>query len=257
MRSGSTKPGRLSGWVIRIGFLVLLVLLWHLATARWGVSRILLPAPGAVFAQLVEVMRTGDYVEDLKVTLGEVLVAFTTAAACGLVLGYLVSRSAYLVRVFEPLFSGIYAIPAILFFPLFVLIFGLGPASKIAIGITISFFPVVLSTISGFGTVDKALIIAARSMGASGYRLFRWVLLPAAFPVVLTGLRMGFILALLAILGGEIIASLSGLGHRIVTYSETMETAHMFAYIAFVVAIAVALNALVGSLAARARRGEP
>ena len=132
--------------------------------------------------------------------------------------------------------------------------FGLGPASKIALGATISFFPVVLATVAGFGYVERIYVVAARSMGASGFQLFRWVLLPAALPVILTGLRMGFIVALLSILGSETIASLAGLGHRIVHLAEAMETARMFAYIAFAVAIAALLNFVVTLIEARGRR---
>jgi ABC-type nitrate/sulfonate/bicarbonate transport system permease component len=176
------------------------------------------------------------------------------AMAGGTIVGYVISRSRYLVRVFEPLLSGIYAIPLILFLPLYVLFFGLGPASKIALGATIAFFPIVLNTVAGFGQVERTFIVAARAMGASDYQLFRYVLLPGALPVILSGLRMGFTVALLAIIGGETIASLAGLGHRIVQLAEGMETARMFAYIAFVVAIAVILNAVVSALEARGRR---
>ena len=98
---------------------------------------------------------------------------------------------------FEPLLAGVYSVPIILFLPLFVLFFGLGPGSKIAIGTTISFFPIVLNTIAGFGYVDRIFITAARSMGASDLQMFRYVLLPAALPVILTGLRIGFTVALL------------------------------------------------------------
>ena len=160
----------------------------------------------------------------------------------GITLGYLISRSQYSIRVFEPLFAGIYSVPIILFLPLYVLFFGLGPASKIALGATISFFPIVLNTIAGFGYVDRIFVTAARSMGASDYQMFRHVLLPAALPVILTGMRIGFTVALLSILGSETIASLAGLGHRIVHLAEGMETARMFAYIVFVVVIAVILN---------------
>jgi ABC-type nitrate/sulfonate/bicarbonate transport system permease component len=91
-------------------------------------------------------------------------------------------------------------------------------------------------------------------MGASDYQLFRYVLLPAALPVILTGLRMGFTVALLSIIGSETIASLAGLGHRIVHLAEAMEMARMFAYIAFVVVIAMLLNTAVSTLEARGRR---
>jgi ABC-type nitrate/sulfonate/bicarbonate transport system permease component len=145
-------------------------------------------------------------------------------------------------------------VPIILFLPLYVLFFGLGPASKIALGTTISFFPIVLSTIAGFSNVDRTLVTAARSMGASDYQLFRYVLVPAALPVILTGLRMGFTVAMLSILGSETIASLAGLGHHIVQLAENMEMARMFAYIAFVVVMVAILNAIVSYLEARGRR---
>ena len=81
----------------------------------------------------------------------------------------------------------------------------------------------------------------------------RHVLLPAALPIILTGMRMGFTIALLSIIGSETIASLAGLGHRIAYLAEAMEMAPMFAYIAFVVAIAAILNALVSALEARGK----
>ena len=249
-------PRTRDAWLSRLvqaAFLAGLILLWYLATTRWGVNRLLLPNPVAVLGDLVEILRTGAYVDDLMTTLGELAAAFSVAVAGGLTTGYLISRSAYLTKVFEPLFAGIYAIPIILFLPLFVLFFGLGPASKIAIGATISFFPITLSTIAGFSGVDRLYVTAARSMGASDAHLFRFVLLPAALPVILTGLRMGFTVALLSIIGSETLASLGGLGHRIVTLAESMEMAPMFAYIVFVIAIASVLNAIVSTLEARGR----
>src|SRR6185437_76466 len=109
---------------------------------------------------------------DLRVTLTELAAAFAIAATSGVTIGYLVSRSQYLIRVFEPLFAGVYSVPIILFLPLYVLFFGLGPASKIALGTSISFFPIVLNTIAGFGYVDKIFVTAARSMGASDVQMF-------------------------------------------------------------------------------------
>ena len=240
--------------VVQIGFLIALIVWWHLATTAWGVSAILLPKPVAVFHELMGELKAGRFLGDLRVTLLELVIAFTVSALSGTLTGYLVSRSQYWMRVFDPLFAGIYAIPAILFFPLYVLFFGLGPPSKIAMGITISFFPIALNTMAGFGNVEKTFIVAARSMGCSEYQLFRWVLLPAAAPVIVTGLRMGFILAFLSILGSETIASLSGLGHRIVTFAEGMDTAKMYAYIAFAVMIAALLNMIVSFFERRARR---
>jgi ABC-type nitrate/sulfonate/bicarbonate transport system permease component len=239
---------------VQLGFLVGLLALWYLATNRWGVNRLLLPNPISVWHQLIDVLRSGEFWPDLRVTLGELAVAFTLSMTFGLVIGYFVSRTRYAIRVFDPLFAGIYSIPIILFLPLYVLFFGLGMESKIALGTTISFFPIVLSTIAGFGNVDRTLVTAARSMGASDLQLFRHVLVPAALPVILSGLRMGFTIALLSIIGSETIASLAGLGHHIVQLAEGMDMARMFAYIAFVVVIAALLNGVVSTLEARGRR---
>lgn len=245
---------RLASRTVQVGFLAGLLALWYFATARWGVSHLLLPNPVTVWHEFVNVVSTGEFWPDLQVTLSELAVAFVISSIAGISIGYLVSRSQYLIRVFEPLLSGIYSIPIILFLPLYVLFFGLGPSSKIALGATISFFPIVLNTIAGFGYVDRIFITAARSMGASDYQMFRYVLLPAALPVILTGLRIGFTIALLSILGSETIASLAGLGHKIVQLAEAMEMARMFAYIVFVVMIAAFLNIAVTTLERRARR---
>ena len=254
MSARRDRRDKIASLSVQVGFLLALVALWYLGTAYWGISRILLPNPVNVWAELKDILASGEYLPDLRVTLTELAVAFTISCTAGVTLGFLISRSPYLIKVFEPLLAGFYSVPVILFLPLYVLFFGLGPGSKIALGTTISFFPIVLNTIAGFGYVDKIFITAARSMGASDFQMFRYVLLPAAFPVILTGLRMGFTVALLSILGSETIASLAGLGHRIVHLAEAMETARMFAYIAFVVVIAALLNTAVSTLERRAKR---
>ena len=254
--NGRAAPGgsRWASRAVQALFLIVLIAVWYFETASGRISPILLPPPGAVASELFDVLRTGEFIDDLLVTLAELAVAFTISTLLGVLLGYLISRSPYLIKVFEPLLAGAYAVPIILFLPLYVLLFGLGMPSKFALGATISFFPIVLNTIAGFGYVEQIFITSARSMGASDYQLFRYVLLPAAFPVILTGLRMGFTVALLSILGSETIASLAGLGHRIVHLSESMDMARMFAYITFAVAIAAFLNAVVSSLEQKGKR---
>lgn len=255
--AGSGRPRNrdaLASRAVQVSFLAALIALWYLAATRWGVNRLLLPDPGAVAENLLDILQSGEFIEDLTTTLGELAVAFGISVTAGVTLGYAISRSGYAIAVFDPLFAALYSIPIILFLPLFVLFFGLGPASKIAIGASISFFPIVINTIAGFGHVDRLFVTAARSMGASDYHLFRYVLLPAALPVIITGLRMGFTVALLSIIGSETLASLAGLGHRIVQLAESMEMARMFAYIVFVIAIAAILNAAISALEAQWRR---
>ncbi len=252
---GADAPAsRIARWSARVTqatFVAGLLALWFLASNRGGVNPLLLPRPLMVFEELSDILRSGEFWPDLLLTLGELAAAFAISGALGLLTGFLVSLSPALVRVFEPLIAGVYAVPIILFLPLYVLFFGLGAPSKIALGATISFFPVALNTIAGFVSVDPLCVTAARSMGASPAMLVRYVLVPGAFPVILSGLRMGFTVALLSIIGSETIASLAGLGHRIVNLAEAMEMARMFAYIVFVIGIAGSLNAAVSLLEKR------
>lgn len=246
---------RLAQRLIQLAFLVIVLLAWQVGTMQGHISPLLLPPIASVYREFLSLLAAGQFWPDLGTTLYELALAFLIAAATGTVCGYTVSRSGYAVKVFDPLFAGLYAIPAILLFPLYVLFFGIGPGSKIAMGATIAFFPVVLNTIVGLSYVNRAYLTAARSMGASPRQMFWSVMLPAAFPVLLVGLRMGLILAFLSILGGETIASFSGLGHRIVELGENLDTAKMFAYIVFVVAISLLLNAAVSFAETRGRRG--
>src|SRR5260370_271395 len=112
-------------------------------------------------------------------------------------------------RIFEPVLAGMFAVPLTLFFPLFVVFFGIGPDSKVAYGAIYSFFPIALNTIAGFSGVDELYLRSVRSMGASSLQQFRYVYLPAAMPVTLTALRIGFFICIASVLGGVTLIELS------------------------------------------------
>lgn len=246
--------GGLRTRLIQLGAILVVLAVWHVVTASGAISPIFLPALPEVWRHLVRIIGSGEIVPHLVLTLTEVAIAYAIAAGSGIFLGYLVSLSPFLVRVFEPLFSGIYSIPIIILFPLTILFFGIGPESKIAFGATYGFFPVVLNTIAGFGHVDQRYITWARAMGASEAQLFRHVMVPAALPVVLSGLRISFVITFAATIGAETLASLEGLGNRIVYFGEAMRVPEMFAYISFVVVVAFLVNALSMFIESRGRR---
>jgi ABC-type nitrate/sulfonate/bicarbonate transport system permease component len=156
--------------------------------------------------------------------------------------------------VLEPVVSGLFAIPITLFLPLFILLFGIGTGSKVAYGATYGFFPIALNTIAGLSSVDDRFLNAARSMGLTSLGTFRHVLFPAAFPVILTGLRIGFFICFASVLGGETISSVAGVGRNIALAAELMEPARMYAWIIVVVAAALALNTIVSLLETRMRK---
>ncbi len=240
--------------IVQATFIIVVLVVWYAASTQGMVNPLILPALPKVGAAFVEIVGKGTFLPDLQITLTELAFGYAIAVVLGSVVGFVVSRRRYMIRAFDPLIAGVAAVPLILFLPLYVMFFGIGVGSKIAIGATIAFFPVAMSTIAGFGNVEPLYLAAARTMGASNAQLFREVLVPAALPVILGGLRMGFILCFLSILGSETIVSYGGLGHKIVELGESMDTARMFGYIAFVVLIAVALNVTVTAIERRGQR---
>jgi ABC-type nitrate/sulfonate/bicarbonate transport system permease component len=219
-----------------------LLVVWDYVGQNRVVNPILLPPLRRVLDKFVQIVQTGAVYTHLAVTVLELLAGFAIAASAGLLIGYVIGRSRHRTVVFEPLLAGVFAIPIIIFLPIFLLFFGIGVESKIAFGATYAFFPIVLNTIGGISQVDDRYVRVARAMGASDRQMFRRVLLPAALPVIITGLRIGCIIGFLAIVGGEMIAGLQGLGSQIVRLGEGMNTAEMFAYIIFVIFVAAVLN---------------
>ncbi len=226
---------------------------WYFATHS-GVRALLLPPPDLVWREMKVLWSSGRLWSAAVVTLNEIWQAYSIAVVAGVAVGFLVSRSRALVRIFEPVLTGLFAIPLTLFFPLFVVFFGIGPDSKVAYGATQCFFPIALNTIAGFANVDELYLRAARAMGASSVSQFRYIYLPAALPVTMTGFRIGFFICIAAVLGGETLAAASGIGKSIALSAELMETARLYAWIAYVVTVSVTLNLL--ALAAEQRGDE-
>jgi ABC-type nitrate/sulfonate/bicarbonate transport system permease component len=237
--------------LVQAVFAVAALPVWFLVTRLGVISPLFLPAPNAVWKALVALVHTDEFWVAIRVTLGSIAAAYAMAAVLGIICGWLLTRSTLLMKAFEPLVSGIFAVPITLFFPLFILFFGIGTPSKIAYGAVYGFFPIALNTIAAFAHVDTRLVDAGRAMGITRTGMLRHVLFPAAFPVILTGLRIGFFICFASVLGGEAISSASGIGHNIALAAELFEPARMYAWIVCVVVAALALSAGVSAVERR------
>ena len=238
----------------QLAFVAGLIGVWFVIARLGAISPLFLPPVEAVTVALVRLVQTSEFWSAVNVTLTTIAQAYLIACVCGILSGYLLTRSKFLTQVLEPVVSGLFAIPITLFLPLFILLFGIGTGSKVAYGATYGFFPIALNTVAGLAGVDERFINAGRSMGLSSLGTFRHVLFPAAFPVILTGLRIGFFICFASVLGGETISSVSGVGRNIALAAELMDAARMYAWIVVVVATALALNALVSQIENRMRR---
>lgn len=240
--------------ITQLIFLGCAVLIWFLITNSLWVSELLLPQPNRVGSRLLVLLSSGEWIEPLKITFSEVFTAFFLSSITAIGLGFFLSLSALWVRAFEPLLNAMNAIPAILFFPLFALLFGLDQGSKVALGFTISFFPILINSISAFTNVEPIHQKTARSLGASRWHYLRFILLPSSIPLIVSGLRMGLMLCFLSVLGGESIASYNGLGHQIAEASQAMDSELMYAWIVLVIAISFGLSMTLSQLERLGRR---
>ena len=251
--NGDASPA--TARIIQLAFLAIVAGAWWLVGETGAVSPLLLPKMSAVWSAVQALIGTRAFSRSVTTTLQTIGEAYLISVVVGVGAGYAITRSRLATEALEPVLAGLFAIPITLFFPLFILSFGIGPASKVAYGACYGVFPIALTTIAGLSSVEDKYLRAARSAGFTAWGAFRHVLLPASFPVILTGLRVGFFICFASVLGGETISSLNGVGHNIALNAELMEPARMYAWIVFVVLTALTLNTIV-SMVENHRRDE-
>jgi ABC-type nitrate/sulfonate/bicarbonate transport system permease component len=239
---------------IQLAVIALFFGAWFFVTSTHAVNPLFLPAPLAVFGALTHLGATKGFWGAVGVTAFSTAVAYAIAVSAGIAIGFLIGRSPVLTAAYRPVLAGLFAIPITLFFPLFVVMFGLGPPSKIAFGALYGFFPIVLNTIAGFSGIDPLFLRSARSQGASRVQALMHIFVPGAWPVVLSGLRIGFFITFASVLGGETLSSASGVGHAIAHEADLLDSPPMFAWIVIVLAVTVGLNLLLTLIEKRAGR---
>jgi ABC-type nitrate/sulfonate/bicarbonate transport system permease component len=184
----------------------------------------------------------------------EVLVAYALAVGLGLTLGFLLGLPRHVGEIYEPLLSALYAIPSVVWYPSLMLFFGLGPASKIAFGVLLGFFPVVLAVLAGIRSVDPHLLTVARSLGAGAGTSFAKVILPGMTATLLAGLRAGLALTVVGVLVGEILGTRRGLGSLINHAYGLFRTADYVALALLALVLVLVVDGAAAWAEGRARR---
>ncbi|MCU0984951.1 MAG: ABC transporter permease [Acetobacteraceae bacterium] len=225
--------------VRRLIVLVLLVL-WEGLPRAGLVPPLFLPPLSATLA--VFVTEWPAYAAALGATLREVAVALVFAVGGGILAGAVVGGIAALRQLLLPVFSSLYAVPLVVLYPVFTAWFGIGPESKIAFASIYGFFPTMLATAAGIRTIDPALMLTARSMGATPVQLLLRVMLPAAIPTVLAGLRLGGALVIIGVVVAEMLISSAGIGYLITSSRTVLNSPQVFAGVLLVLAIAIGFD---------------
>ena len=242
-------------WAWRLAIAVAALALWEAVAAPLNPLFYVRPTalPGALVA-MWRVPELPPLAEHVWLTLREIGAAYLLAVAAGLWLGFLLGLRRTVGRIYGPLVAALYAVPAVVWYPSLMLFFGLGSASKIAFGVLLGFFPIVVSVLAGIRQVPETLVTVARSMGARPWTVFHKVMLPAMASTMVGGLRAGLALSVVGVLVGEILGSRAGVGY-VINYAYGLMMTREYAVLAVLAAAGVLGLDLAGALVeARVKR---
>jgi sulfonate transport system permease protein len=244
----SGRSQRLSIWLLGLVLPALVLLVAEVGSRAGWIPAHLLPAPSDVVATLLDLARQGALTGHILASTGRVLAGFALGAVLAIGVGALTGLSRWADGLLTPSFQALRAIPSLAWVPLLLLWLGIDEASKIALIAIGAFFPVYMGTASGIAHVDRKLVEVARLRGLTGATLARRVLLPAAMPALMTGLRNGLSLAWMFMVAAELIAASRGLGYLLTDGRETSRADLVLAAIALLALLGKASDTLMAAL---------
>lgn len=224
--------------------LVTLLVLWEIAPKLGWVNAIFFPPISLVWTELISLLKSGEIQHHTYASLGRAGYGFTLALVTAIPLGFLMGRYSLFEKLSDLLVQALRNTSQFALLPVFILLLGIGEASKVAICFYAAFFFILINTISGVKEVDPLLIKAARSMGTSDYDLFIKVILPSSIPSITSGARLGIKSAIMSVIGAEILAAQSGLGFLIQHSQLMMQIETMYAGILVLSIIGLVTNYL-------------
>jgi NitT/TauT family transport system permease protein len=201
-----------------------------------------LPAPSLIVQDLWSVLKSGAFNAAIGKTLTNVALAILLAVTLGIAAGAALHRARTLRALLEPLFSTYYAIPIYAFYPLFIIVFGLGDAPQVTIGFMLAVVSMIVSTLAGLDSVPAVLSKTARVLRLGPVETVRSVTLPYAAPYLFTGVKLAIAYAFIGVIGAEFIMSNTGLGYEIRFAYDNLDNDVMYPLILLILLIAVAVN---------------
>lgn len=247
----AARDGRTTVLVWQLVIIGTFFVLWGLLSLSGIFFQRLFPPPWRVLSAAADLLREGHFLSHLLFSLYEVLWGFSIGAALGVIAGLILGGSRMTGRIFEPMILWLAPVPKIIIYPIFLWFLGIGIASRIAMGVASSFFPVVIYTASGVRQVKLVLVDAARLLGASKLQIMTQIHLPAILASLWLGLRLGAAVSLVGILLAETKLSQKGVGFLVIEYYNHFQITEMYAVLLLVFLLAVGMNSLFGWLQSR------
>lgn len=228
---------------LRLLSLVTLTGIWEVA-GRTGNAR-LLPPFSKVVSAWFELLISGQLYHALAISLQALVIGFVISVLVGVPLGLLMGRYRRLESFLDIYMTALLTVPMISFIPFLVIAFGLGLHSRVWIVFLFAFVIVAINTAGGVRNVDPTLTEMAKSFGAKESELFVKVILPAALPMIMAGIRLGMGRAVLGMVTSEMILAVVGFGAMLMTFGASFNSPALFATILTIVLLAVALLAVI------------
>jgi len=229
------------GW-IRLGVIAAAVVALELLCRTGVIPAFTMIAPSAMAQGLFEILRSGRFAQDIGVTLRNVSIAIVAAMAAGVLLATALHSLPALRRILDPLFATYYAIPMYAFYPLLIVVLGLGDLPQVAIGFLLAIVAVLLNTLNGLDRVPRVLLKTARVHRLGPLRTALRVRLPFAAPYVFTGFKLAVAYSFIGVIGAEFITSNRGIGYEISFAYNNFENRVMYPMILLVLLVVITVN---------------
>jgi NitT/TauT family transport system permease protein len=226
--------------VVIVGALAVLELLCRIGT----IDRLTMPPPTRIAFDLWVMLRSGAMAGAMLKTLTNVAIAFLAAVLSGVALGVLLHGLRAVRETLDPLFATYYAIPVFAFYPLLIILFGLGDTPQIVIGYMLAVVAVIVNTLNGLDRVTPVLRKTARIYRMRPLATALRVTLPSAAPHLLTGVKLALAYAFIGIVGAEFLMSRTGMGYEISFAYNNFDNKIMYPLILLILAVSIAINAV-------------
>jgi NitT/TauT family transport system permease protein len=249
---GSTRWWRDHPNVVRTLSVAVFLVAWEYFGLK--VDPLFLAAPSKIVEATIEVTRSGELLHAFLATFYPFAIGMAITIVAGILIGVAMAQWPLLEYILDPFINALYAIPRIALVPLIMLWAGLAVGGKVVILVSIAIFPVIINTFSGIRDVRGSMLEVGHAYGASKSQIFFKIVLPAAIPFVMTGIRLAVGMGIIGIIVGEFFTAQTGLGGMIVTYANVFATAKLFVPIIVIGVMGVVLTQLVQSVERRLSR---
>jgi NitT/TauT family transport system permease protein len=228
----------------QISVVVAFILMLEGLCLAGAIDKVTMPPPHIILRDFARMVVTGRYFAEIGKSLANVLVAFISAYLLGIATGTVLHGYKRIRQILDPLFATYYAIPVFAFYPLFIVLFGLGDGPQVLIGFLLAVVAVIVTTLNGLDRVPSVLKKVARVDGLNALQTARYITLPFCAPYLLTAAKLALAYAFIGVIGSEFIMARSGMGYEISYAYTNFDNATMYPLILLILLLSISANSL-------------